>query len=285
MQVGRTLFFLWAVRNEAAGMIRNFQRILVWLLLSGTLWIAGGFAHGELRFTLWAIALSIEIVAPWLYYWVPGLGRSSTADWDVEGSHMAERCALFIIISLGESLLVTGATFAELEWNAATLAAFLVAFVGTLALWWIYFDTGVQRAHHRIVHSLDPGRQARAAYTYCHALIVGGIIVCAVADELMLVHPDHASDTGIAAIIGGPALFLLGSMLFKWATNDRPIPPLSHLAGLLLLLGLLPLAFAHVLSALALGTLSMVILIVVAVWESMALRRSGPAVAAASVQE
>jgi low temperature requirement protein LtrA len=29
-------------------------------------------------------------------FWVPGLGRSMTAEWDVEGGHMAERCGLFI---------------------------------------------------------------------------------------------------------------------------------------------------------------------------------------------
>ena len=30
---------------------------------------------------------------------------------------MAERCGLFIIIALGESILVTGATFADLSWE------------------------------------------------------------------------------------------------------------------------------------------------------------------------
>ena len=35
MQVGRTLFFLWAVRGEAANTRRNFQRIALWLSLAG----------------------------------------------------------------------------------------------------------------------------------------------------------------------------------------------------------------------------------------------------------
>jgi len=33
----------------------------------------------------------------------------------MSGGHMAERCALFIILSKGEGILVTGATFAELD--------------------------------------------------------------------------------------------------------------------------------------------------------------------------
>ena len=44
-------------------------------------------------------------------------------------------------------------------------------------MWWIYFDTGHERAAHRVSHASDPGRQARVAYTYIHLLIVAGIVV------------------------------------------------------------------------------------------------------------
>lgn len=273
MQVGRTLFFLWAARDGAIGLQRNFQRVLVWLLLSGVFWITGGLAEGQTRVSWWLLALLIEFVSPLLLFWVPGLGRSRTTDWDVDGHHLAERCALFIIIALGESLLITGATFAELPWNAETIGGFLVAFLGSVAMWWVYFDTGAERGHHRITHSGDPGRVARIAYTYLHLLIVGGIVVCAVADEIVLVHPDHADDAGMIAILGGPGLYLLGNALFKWVTNDRRTPPLSHLAGLLLLLALAPFAFAHLFSALVLGATTTAILMLVAIWETIALRR------------
>lgn len=93
---------------------RNFQRILVWMLCSGVFWITGSLLEGEQRLAFWALALVIELISPSVYFWVPGLGRSTLADWNVEGNHMAERCGLFVIIALGESLLVTGATFAEL---------------------------------------------------------------------------------------------------------------------------------------------------------------------------
>ena len=109
MQVGRTLFFIWAVRSHPV-MVRAFQRILVWLAGAAVFWLAGAFGHGTARLMLWAIALAMEYVSPSLGFFVPGLGRSRTKDWDVEGGHMAERCALFIIIALGESILVTGAT-------------------------------------------------------------------------------------------------------------------------------------------------------------------------------
>ena len=44
-------------------------------------------------------------------------------------------------------------------------------------------------------------------------------------------HPQHASDAGITAILVGPSLYLLGSALFKWVMNDRRGPPFSHLLG------------------------------------------------------
>ncbi|MGB8921798.1 MAG: low temperature requirement protein A [Pseudomonas sp.] len=274
MQVGRTLFAIWAVRSESLGMTRNFQRILAWLMFSGVFWIAGAFLEGPQRLWCWALALLIELISPSLYFWVPGLGRSSLSDWNVEGNHMAERCALFVIIALGESLLVTGATFAELTLSVTGIIAFLVAVLGSIGMWWVYFDSGAERAHHRIAHSSDPGRQARIAYTYLHVLIVAGVIVSAVADELVLVHPDHASDAGTLVIVGGPWLFLLGNALFKWVMSDRPLPPLSHLAGLVLLTLALPLALNHWFSALMLGALTTAIVVLVALWETLAVRQT-----------
>ena len=272
MQVGRTLFFLWAVRGERLAMIRNFQRILVWLSLSAVFWVAGALAEGDARLALWAAALAIEFVSPALFFFVPGLGRSTLADWDVDGGHLAERCALFIIIALGESLLVSGATFANTPWSGTTVSAFVAAFVGAVAMWWLYFDKGEHAGVHRITSATDPGRHARVAYTYLHLPIVAGIIVSAVADELVLAHPDHASDAGIVAMLGGPALYLIGVGGFKWVSNDRPWPPLSHLAGLALLAALAVPSFAHLLSALAIVALACSVLVLVAVWEHVSLR-------------
>ena len=273
MQVGRTLFMLWALRAGGTAPSRNFLRILIWFVTAGVFWIWGGFEHGAMRTGLWLAAIAIEYVSPSVAFWVPGLGHSTTTEWDVDGGHLAERCGLFVIIALGESILVTGATFAGLPGTSVTATAFLVSFLGSVAMWWMYFDTAAERASHRIAHSDDPGRIARLAYTYLHLLIIAGIIVCAVADEIVLVHPGHAETISVAVILAGPALYLLGNALFKWASNDRKLPPLSHLAGLALLAILAPFAFAHQLSALALGAVTTGVMTLVAAWESIALRR------------
>jgi hypothetical protein len=152
-----------------------------------------GFAEGDARLLLWAVALAIEYLSPAVRFWIPKYGASGVADWVVEGGHMAERCAGFIIIALGESIVVIGATFAELAWTVETVRAFASAFIGSLAMWWIYFHKGAEAGSEQISKASEPGQLARLAYTYLHMPIVAGIIVSAVADELVLKHPSGHS--------------------------------------------------------------------------------------------
>jgi low temperature requirement protein LtrA len=264
-QVARSVFMCVATRGHDPVNHRNFLRITSWLAVSAVFWIAGGFAGGYARAAAWVFALTLEVGGPVVGYFVPGLGRSSTADWKVDGAHMAERCALFVIIALGESILVTGATAASFPVTVANTCAFLVAFAGTVAMWWIYFNIGVERNSREITGSADPGRMARAVYTYFHMPIVAGIVVCAVADEIVIAHPDgHLELPAALALLGGPALYLIGNVFFKRASAKHY--PLSHLAGLGALLLAAP--FALFFTPLALGMFTTVVLIVVAVWET-----------------
>jgi low temperature requirement protein LtrA len=273
MQAVRDLFMLWALRRHDANNHRNFVRISVWHLASAPFWIAGCVAAGPLRIALWAIAIGIETIAPAAGFWIPRLGRSTTTDWSVAGEHMAERCGLFIIIALGESILITGATFAGLDWTPAEAAAFFVAFAGSVAMWAVYFNIGAERASRLISRSSDPGRMARSGYTYIHIVIVAGIIVAAAGDELVLHHPDGHMDAKTAAvIIGGPGLYLIGNALFK--RLSAPNMPLSHLVGLGLLVLLIPAAV--VATPLALSAAATATLIIVVFWEWWSLVRSAP---------
>ena len=269
MQVGRSLFMVWALKGHSPGNYHNFQRVSCWLAVSAVFWIAGAFVQGDTRFALWAIALVIEYAGPSLGFRTPGLGASTTSDWDVEGGHLAERCALFVIIALGESVLVTGATFAKLPWTPVTVASFLVAFVGSVAMWWIYFNIGAERGSRHISASDDPGRLARLVYTYLHLPLVAGIIVAAVGDELVLAHPTgHTNVQTAAVLLGGPALYLIGNLLFKRASAKHF--PLSHLVGLGLLALLVP--AATVASPLMFSGATALVLVIVAIWETRSFR-------------
>ena len=271
MQVGRTTFLLASVPRAQPSIRMNAIRILVWLSISALFWIAGGIAEGHSRLLLWAVALGIEYISAAVRFWIPKYGASSIEDWAVEGGHMAERCAGFIIIALGESIVVTGATFADLAWTTETVSAFASAFIGSLAMWWIYFHRGAEAGSELISKSSEPGRLARLAYTYLHMPIVAGIILSAVADELVLQHPGNHSDLNtVLSAIGGPLLFLLGTILFKHTI--RGWLQLSHGAGIAAL-GILA-WFAGGLSPLMLSILTTAIMILVAGWESISLKSS-----------
>ena len=99
---------------------------------------------------------------------------------------------------------------------------------------------------------------------------MAGIIVAAVGDELMLQHPGGHTDLKTAAVIlGGPALYLLGNVLFKWLS--APYFPLSHIVGLALL-GLLAPVLATA-PPLALSAAANAVLVIVAVWEWVSVGR------------
>ena len=61
--------------------------------------------------------------------------------WQLETGHFAERFQLFVILALGESIVVTGATAARARSSTRRGSPrSRVAFLGTAAMWWLYFD-------------------------------------------------------------------------------------------------------------------------------------------------
>jgi low temperature requirement protein LtrA len=269
VQIGRTLYTSWAMNEWRRGGKRTLIRIAVWFSVSAIPWIAGGLTPSpRARLLWWAGALAIESLGPILYYRVPGLGRSTVEDWTISGGHMAERCALFIIIALGEGVVMIGATFGGLEPDTATIAAFLSAFLGSFAMWWVYFDIGAKRGAEHIEQHDHPGLVARNAFTYWHIPIVAGIIVLAVGDELVLarpLEPVHAE----AILVGlvGMLLFIGGTMMFKRISSTEPWFPLSHLAGLWLTLALALAGWLLHPTTLTFATGSLAVFVVVALWE------------------
>ena len=265
IQVGRSAYVLARLSDDDA-LRPNFTRIFGWQCISAVLWIAGGLSAGEARLAFWIAAVACEYFSPMTGFWLPGLGRSKTSDWSIDGHHLAERCQLFVIVALGESIIATGAGFAGAEHSGVpTIIALVVAFIGSVAMWWIYFDTGSEHGTHAITHSDDPGRIG-AYFHYIHVTLIAGIIVAAVADELVIHHPDHHVDLSTALVlIGGPLIYLLGGAAYKRVVYGW-VPP-SHIAGAVALMLLFPLSF--VTDRLMVGGLTSLVLVVVAAWQSL----------------
>jgi len=183
---------------------------------------------------------------------------------------MAERSGLFILIALGESVLATGIGFTELAWTPEIVLAMGASLLQAIAIWSIYFGEHAERASHAIAHSSDPGRLARVAYTYVPILIVAGIIVSAVGDELTLAHPSGVTDWAVALVlVGGPGLFLLGATLFKRAVFG--IWPWPRIIGLAAFIAVLAAALSF--TPLILSIATTLILVAVGLYEMLLLRR------------
>ncbi|VVA48825.1 Bacterial low temperature requirement A protein (LtrA) [Serratia ficaria] len=271
IQVGRSAVAL-ALLEHRHPLKQNFRRILGWLCIAAVFWIGGGLAEGHARLLLWAIAVLCEYVSPMFGFRLPVLGRSdSGSEWTIEGHHLAERCQLFVIVALGETILITGSTLSEMDaWSAPTLIASLVAFIGSLAMWWVYFDTSSKAGSHAISQAENPG-QLGAYFHYVHVALVGAIIVCAVANELVIAHPDGRVQNATAAVlILGPAIYLLANALYKRLVYRRF--PLSHLVGLIALALLAPAAYLT--DLLMVNGLTTLIMVGVAVWESVSRGRT-----------
>jgi low temperature requirement protein LtrA len=152
-----------ATRHEA--LERNFQRFFVWSLVGGSLAILGGLAQGHLREVLWALVVAIDLFSAAVGFYVPGLGRTATREWNIDGAHAAERIQAFVMIALGESIVIIGASLSGFkDLSLAETVAYLLAFVTTLTLWWVYFDRSAAIAARALASSPDPRRLARSAF-------------------------------------------------------------------------------------------------------------------------
>lgn len=274
VQVGRTVFALWAVQGQP-WLVDGFQKTLPWFVATSSLVVIGGVIGGVFQEALWAAAIVIEVIGLSTGFPVPGLGRSPAERWMVEGGHLAERCQAFILIALGESILVTGSTFAQ-HLNLTMSGAFVLAFAGSVALWWVYFARSAPAAAEVIARAGErTGGLGRLAFNYLHPVMVAGIIVTSAGDEQLLREPGAPATTTAALFtLGGPALFLAGHAAYK-AVLWR-ILPTSRIAAVVLLLALVPLCVGLGATVAVCATLALAVIIAVIMADRFRVRPGVP---------
>jgi low temperature requirement protein LtrA len=216
IQVGRHTFLTFAAAESGTIERERAGRILTWFVAAGVLWIAGALVDEPARVAFWLAALALDYGGPLVTFRVPGLPRVAPEAWSVGTEHFAERFGLFVILALGESIVITGATTSALDLDTARFVAFGMAFLLTAALWWLYFTSVARIAQRHLELSENRTLLARDAYTYLHLIIVAGVIVSAVGDELVIAHPlEVLPRDQVAAVVVGPAIYLLAHTLFR----------------------------------------------------------------------
>lgn len=239
MQIGRTLFILLTLGRKHQ-ISANYERIFGWFCITAIFWIVGAFHEGYTRMLFWAIAVLLDYTSPMFGFYLPILGRSdSSKEWTIDGHHLAERCQLFVIIAFGEIILMTGSSLSDIEnWNFTIVFGAIASFVGCLAMWWVYFDVSSEAGSRKIQKASNPGLLG-LKYHSVHVILVGAIIISAVGNEIVVSHPEgHNSIASIFTLIVGPIVYLIANSVYKWMTCQSFA--YSHLAGILLLLLIIP---------------------------------------------
>jgi len=204
------------------------------------------------------VALAFDVSSPYV---------SGVAELPVRPAHFAERFALFVIITLGESIVSIGVG-AGARPHGAVLIAVALAFLLAVLLWWAYFDVVSTAAERRLGRAARAERAilARDAYTYIHYVIVAGIVGFAVGCKKLVADPTQQLATaGAVALCGGVAIYLLGHALFRLRMT-RSIGR-HHLAGAAASAALI--FVSPRVPALAVAGLLAVILAAAAAWERL----------------
>lgn len=189
--------------------------------------VAGGVAGGAWQYTLWGLAIALDVVA--------ALVGGRADGWDLRPEHFVERHGLFVIIALGESLIVAANGVAQGGWHGPVLLDASLAVTLTCALWWTYFVRAKPALAHAMEHRQSRARAefARDAFSLFHFPMMLGVIALAVGVEQVLSHPEEALPTDTAvALAAGLILFLGGTGLaLRRARGTWPWPRLALTAA------------------------------------------------------
>jgi len=190
---------------------------------------AGGVAPADARVWWWAAAVGFDLFAA---------GVAGTAEgWDIRPDHFGERHGLFVIIALGESLIVAAAGLSGAERTAHTVAVGILAVAGTCGLWWTYFGRAKPAIDHAVAERADPARTilARDVYSVLHFPVVFAIVLYAVAIEAAVAHPDAPLSVGSGiALGGGITLYLGGTAAALWRAGHRVLLSRTVIVGAVL---------------------------------------------------
>ncbi len=196
--------------------------------------IVGGFADADVRAWFWLAAVVMDIGA--------GVFAAAGESWRLNAGHFVERHALFVIIALGESLIVVGVIVTDAERTADLLGVAIGAVVVTCLLWWTYFGWLKDAIEVRLEREpLKTERQlARDAFSLLHFPVIGGVVGIAVGFEEMVLHPGEPLETagmvalalGLVGFVGG------GAAAWARASGQLLLPRLGVLTVLVAALAL-----------------------------------------------
>ncbi len=178
--------------------------------------LAGGFSGGSATYWFWGLAIVLDIVA--------ALVGVEAGDFDLHPDHFGERHGLFVIIALGETLIVAAGGMSGVEVSLSHILVGALAVATTCALWWSYFGCAKPALDAALANATATDRAplGRDVFTLMHFVMILGVIAFAVAIEKAILHPADALPwVGRLALALSVTLFTGGMALAIWRATRR----------------------------------------------------------------
>jgi low temperature requirement protein LtrA len=213
--IGLTLYtrVAWAADPSQHAAVRTFALMSVGGLAAV---LVGAIAGGTTLYWLWGLAILLDVIA--------AMVAGEAEGWNLHPDHFGERHGLFVIIALGESLIVAGGGLASAEISFDVIAVGAVAVATTCALWWSYFGSAKSALDRELegVEEAEKAKLARDAYSLLHFPMILGVIGIAVALEETVLHPADPLDLANRLTLGLGVTFFAGGMsLVLWRATGR----------------------------------------------------------------
>ncbi len=178
--------------------------------------IAGGYLGGAAQLWLWGLAIGLDLLAARVGGNVDG--------WNLQPEHFAERHGLFVIIALGETLIVAASLVTDATWTPPLILLTILVVAITCVLWWSYFPRAKPVLDAALCKGEGSGRVqlARDAFSVLHFPMMFGVIVYAAGVEQVLAHPDEpVALAGRLALAAGLMLFVGGTAVALKRASGR----------------------------------------------------------------
>jgi low temperature requirement protein LtrA len=203
------IIYLWVSWPDPK--MRSAVRLFALLSVAGLMSaILGGIIGGAGQYWLWGITIVLDMVAA-------GIGGRSE-DWNIHVRHFTERHGLFVIIALGETLIVAASAAAKESWESPLMTVSALAVGITCVMWWFYFYKIKDKMEHALMATTSARRaaMARDAYSFLHFPLLCGLIIYTAAIENAMLNPTTTfSLHGRIALSLGIILFSL-SLVFAF---------------------------------------------------------------------
>ena len=242
----------WANESQRAA-VRLFSLVSVGGLIAV---LIGGILGGAAQYVWWSIAIALDLAAAAIG------GRAE--GWDLHPEHFSERHALFVIIALGESLIVAAVSLTDGEWPAVQVTAAVLSVAIAGAMWWSYFVRNKVELDEALesVQGRERSMLARDAYSIVHFPMMLGIIAYATTVDRALAHPSDPLNTAGRALLAASVLLFAGSMELALRRAHRPVPVARRVLPILTAATVLALAAVPAVVSLATVLLGLTLMVI-----------------------